>query len=166
MHRAILLAAAALAFAAVAVPGASPSSSSPTRANADSITLRLRYKNGPWLKVLRLPLNRQHLKEFKLCGVWNWPAGKAFTCNGAGAALPQRTVMRMEQTPVANAQKRPESPGWGLVAMTGDPVLRVPLSNTVTGDRWGTFYYRASLRDLSGKVMLTSNRVKLVWRKP
>jgi len=166
VHRAIFFAAAALGVAAVVGVGAPAGSGSSNRATADSVTLRLRYKSGAWLKTLRLPLNRQHLKEFIVCGVFNWPAGKAFTCNGAGARLPERTLIRLEQTPIAKAQKRRESPGWGLVGMTDDPVLRVPLTNTVTGDKWGTYYYRVTLRDLSGKVLLTSNRVKLVWQKP
>lgn len=166
MHRAIVFAAATVAAIAIAVLGASQSSSAPVRAKADQITLRIRYKNGAWLKALSLPLNKHNLKEFKLCGVFNWPAGKTFTCVGSGATLPERTLLRMEQTPIANAMKRTDSPGWGLVGMSGDPVLRVPLSNTVTQDKWGTFYYRVSLRDLAGKVILTSNRVKLVWHKP
>ena len=167
MHRAIFFAAALLAFGAAALPAAAPGSiASKQRPTADTITLRIQYRNGAWLKALSLPLNRLHLKQFKVCGVFNWPGGKTFTCGGAGPGLPQQTLLRMEQTPVARAQKRPDSPGWGLVGMSSEPVLRVPLSNEVTADKWGTFYYRATLRDLSGKVILTSNRVKLVWHKP
>ena len=62
--------------------------------------------------------------------------------------------------------KRSDSPGWGSVGMSSEPVLGVPLSNEVTADKWGTFYYRVTLRDLAGKVLLTSNKVKLVWHKP
>jgi hypothetical protein len=166
VHRAIFLAAAVLAFAAIAVPGASPSSSTPVSAKADHITVRLRYRNGAWLKTLSLPLNRHNLKAFKVCGVLNWPTGKQFACTGSGSALPARTFLRMEQSPVARAQRRTDSPGWGLVGMSSEPVLTVPLSNEVTADKWGTFYYRATLRDLAGKVLLTSNKVKLVWHQP
>jgi len=167
VHRAIIFGAAALATAGALASGAASQPDGVARVRAtDTITLRIQYRSGAWLKALSLPLNRQHLKEFKVCGVWNWPAGKKFTCNGAGPSLPERTLLRMEQTPVARAQRRPESPGWGLVGMGSDPVLRVPLSNEVTADKWGTFYYRATLRDLSGKVLLTSNKVKLVWHRP
>jgi hypothetical protein len=145
--------------------GASAGSSSPVRAKADHITVRIRYKNGAWLRALSLPLNRHNLKAFKVCGVWNWPVGKTFTCAASGSTLPARTFLRMEQTPVARAQRRTDS-RWGLVGMGSDSVLPVPLSNEVTADRWGTFYYRATLRDISGKVLLTSNRVKLVWHRP
>ena len=165
MHRAIFFAAAALGVAAIVGVGAPASSGSPSRATADSVTLRIHYKTGPWVKTLRLPLNLHHLKEFTLCAVYNWPAGKAFTCKGAGAALPERTLIRIEQTPIANSLKRRDS-RWGLAGMVNDPVFRLPLTNTITGDKWGTYYYRATLRDLSGKVLLTSNRVKLVWQKP
>jgi hypothetical protein len=167
VHRAIFFAAAITACAAAAVSAAAPSSvASSHRAAADTITLRIQYKNGVWAKSLKLPLNRLHLKAFRVCGVFNWPSGKKFTCAGAGPSLPDRTLLRIEQTPVARAQKRPESPGWGLVGMGSEPVLRVPLSNEVTGDKWGTFYYRATLRDLTGKLILSSNKIKLVWHKP
>lgn len=166
MHRAIIFSAAALASAGVLAAGASSKPDASGVRATDSITVRLQFKNGAWLKALSLPLNKQHLKEFKVCGVFNWPNGKKFTCGGAGPSLPTRTFLRMEQTPVAGAMKRTDSPGWGLVGMGSEPVLRVPLSNTVTKDKWGTFYYRATLRDLDGKVLLTSNKVKLVWHKP
>jgi hypothetical protein len=167
VHRAIFFAATITAFAAAALPAAAPGSvASRHRATSDSITLRIQYKNGAWGKALSLPLNRLHLKAFKVCGVYNFQAGSKFTCTGSGASLPERTLLRMEQSPVARAQKRPDSPGWGLVGMSSEPVMRVPLSNEVTADKWGTFYYRATLRDLSGKVILTSNKVKLVWHKP
>jgi hypothetical protein len=167
VYRAIFFAAAITASAATAAFAAAPGSvASSHRATADSITLRIQYKNGAWAKSLSLPLNRLHLKAFRVCGVFNWPSGKTFTCTGAGPSLPERTFLRMEQTPIARALKKPDSPGWGLVGMSSDPVLRVPLSNEVTADKWGTFYYRVTLRDVSGKVMLTSNKVKLVWHKP
>ena len=77
VQRAIFLLATILAFAAIAVPGAAPSSSSPAGAKADHITVRLRYKNGAWLKVLSLPLNRHNLKAFKVCGVWGGETDEA-----------------------------------------------------------------------------------------
>jgi hypothetical protein len=62
--------------------------------------------------------------------------------------------------------RRSDSHGWGDVGLSPDPVIRTPLSNTVPGDRYGTFFYRVTLRDGAGKALLTSNRVTLVWRRP
>jgi hypothetical protein len=126
--------------------------------------VRLR-RRGPWETTLRLKLNKNMLMTFRVCGVWNWPAGRQFTCLGAGSRLPERTVMRMEQSPIAKAMRRDDSPGWGMVGLSPDPVIRTPLSNSETGNKYGTFYYRVTLRDLSGKILLTSNKVKLVWQR-
>jgi len=134
-----------------------------TRNIEGHITVRLRYKNGPWTTRVRVKLHRYLLNEFRVCGVWNWPAGRRFTCLGAGERLPTRTLLRMEQSPIAKAMKRPDSPGWGLLGISSDPVIKTPLSNSVTGNAIGTFYYRATLRDLSGKVLLTSNKVRFTW---
>ena len=128
-------------------------------------TLRVRYKTGPWVTKLSLRLNKNRLWQFKLCGVWNWPSGRRFTCLAAGSKLPARTSARMEQSPIAKAMRRDDSPGWGMVGFSTDPVIRVVLSNTETGNVYGTFYYRVSLRDLSGKVLLTSNKVKVTWHR-
>jgi hypothetical protein len=130
------------------------------------ITLRLRYKTGPWVTNLSVKLRKYELETYKVCGVWNWPNERRFTCLAAGSRLPEGTVMRMEQSPIAKAMRRSDSPGWGMVGLSPDPVIRTPLSNTVTGDRYGTFYYRVTLRDGAGKALLTSNRVTLVWRRP
>jgi len=165
VHRAIFLAAAALAFAAIAVPGASSRSSSPVRAKADHITTRLRYNNGPWVTKLSLKLNKFRLNAFKVCGVFNWPAARRFTCLGAGSQLPRGTTVRIEQSPIEEAMKRPDSPGWGMVGLAASPLVKVVLSNTETGNHTGTFYYRVSLRDVAGKILLTSNKVQLVWHK-
>jgi hypothetical protein len=165
-----LVAAVSLALAWPLVSGASRQAGSGKPAarravTADHITVRLRYKNGPWVPKLSLRLNRQRLNAFRICGVWNWPNARRFTCLGAGSHLPARTSVRIEQNPVAEAMKRPDSPGWGMVGLGTGPVVKVVLSNTETGNRYGTFYYRVSLRDISGKVLLTSNKVTLVWHK-
>ena len=128
--------------------------------------MRLRYKNGAWLKALSLPLNRHNLKAFKVCGVWNWPADGQFTCAGAGSALPARTFLRMEQIAHRESAEAARQPRLGLGGNGLRARAGVPLSNEVTADKWGTFYYRATLRDLAGKVLMTSNKVKLVWHKP
>jgi hypothetical protein len=98
-----------------------------------------------------------------VCGVWNFPDGRPFSCLGAGGNLPERATTRMEQSPIANAMRRDDSPGWGMVGESDHAVSKAILSNTLTGNRYGTFYYRVTLRDLSGKVLLTSNKVKVVW---
>jgi hypothetical protein len=170
VRRAIFfVAAVALALAWPLVSGASRQAGGKPAAQravtADHITVRLRYKNGPWVTKLSLRLNRQRLNAFRVCGVWNWPNARRFTCLGAGSQLPARTSVRIEQNPVAEAMKRPDSPGWGLVGLGTGPVVKVVLSNTETGNRYGTFYYRVSLRDLSGKILLTSDKVTLVWHK-
>jgi hypothetical protein len=171
VRRAILfVAAVSLALAWPLMSGASrPASTLKPAAQrapaADNITTRLRYKNGPWVTKLSLKLNRYKLNAFRVCGVFNWPAARRFTCLGAGSKLPRGTSIRVEQSPIEEALKRPDSPGWGMVGLATTPLVKVVLSNTETGNHPGTFYYRVSLRDVSGKVMLTSNKVKLVWHK-
>jgi hypothetical protein len=169
MRRAILF--LAMLSTALVLPlgsGAAPrggTADSPARRDVTgNITVRLRY-HTTWVTRLSLKLNKYKLVEFKVCGVWNSPANREFGCLGAGSRLPERTVLRMEQSPIAAAMKRADSPGWGMVGLSSDPVIRTPLSNTLTGDKYGTFYYRVTLRDLRGKVLLTSNKVTLVWHK-
>jgi hypothetical protein len=166
----LIVTAVSLALTWPLVSGASrPASTSQPVARhaaaADHITTRLRYKNGPWVTKLSLKLNKYKLNAFRVCGVFNWPAARRFTCLGAGSPLPRGTSVRIEQTPIEEAMKRPDSPGWGMVGLATTPLVKVVLSNTETGNHTGTFYYRVSLRDASGKILLTSNKVKLVWHK-
>jgi hypothetical protein len=170
VRRAILfVAAVSLALTWPLVSGASRQADSAKpvarRAVAGHITVRLRYKNGPWVTKLSLRLNKDRLNAFNVCGVWNWPTARRFTCLAAGSQLPARTSVRIEQSPIAEAMRRPDSPGWGMVGLASSPLVKVVLSNTETGNRYGTFYYRVSLRDVAGKILLTSNKVTLVWHK-
>lgn len=170
VRRAILFAVSvAIALSLPLVSGASlPAGTGKAAAQhavSGHFTVRLRYKTGPWVTKLSIQLKKTKLIEFKVCGVWNWPAERRFSCLAAGSRLPERTTARMEQNPVANAMKRDDSPGWGMVGLSDHPVINVPLSNTETGDRYGTFYYRVTLRDLSGAVLLTSNKVAIVWHR-
>jgi len=128
-----------------------------------AITLRVRYKSGPWATRLSVKLNKNQLNEFRVCGVWNWPAGKRFTCLSSGSKLPARTLLRMEQSPIAKAMKRDDSPGWGMLGISSDPVVKTPLSNTMTGNVNVKFRYLATLRDFQGKVLVTSNIVTFIW---
>jgi hypothetical protein len=158
-----------LALTSPLVPGASPRTggekAGAQQAVTGHFTVRLRYKSGPWVTKLSLKLNKYQLIAFKICGVWNWPAARRFNCLGAGDRLPARTAARMEQSPIATTLKRDDSPGWGMVGFSNDPVIRVPLSNTATGDLYGKFYYRVTLRDLSGAVLVTSNKVQVTWHR-
>jgi hypothetical protein len=168
VRRAILLTAlVSIALASPLVSGASPTAvhGKPTARQAVSghFTMRVRYKNGPWVTRLALKLKRYQLMEFKLCGVWDWPAARRFTCLGAGTPLPARTTARMEQSPIGAALKRDDSPGWGMVGLSTDPVVKAPLSNTTTGNKYGPYYYRVTLRDPQGAVLVTSNKVTVVW---
>lgn len=126
-------------------------------------TLRLRYRSGPWVTKLSLRLNKNRLSQFRLCGVWDWPASRRFTCLAAGVRLPAQTNARLEQSPIAKALRRDDSPGWGMVGFSPDPVIKAMLSNTQTGNVYGTFYYRVTLRDVSSKILVTSNKVRLTW---
>jgi len=171
VHRAIVFAASLSAVLALPlVSGASPRAEQLTpaasRAVTGHFTVRVRYKSGPWVTRLSLKLTKTKLIEFRLCGVWDWPAAKRFTCLGAGTRLPARTAARMEQSPVGTALKRQDSPGWGMVGFSADPVIKVPLSNTATGNHYGTYYYRVTLRDLAGgKPLVTSNKVAVNWHR-
>ena len=80
----------------------------------------------------------------------------------ANSTAPQS---RVEQSPIANAMRRPDSRGWGLVGISMTGSVTVVLSNNLTGNRLGTFRYRVTLRDASGHVLASSNKVTLVWHK-
>jgi hypothetical protein len=151
------------------VSGASPRGAAGKPAAKHAVTghftVRVRYKSGPWVTKLSLKLIKTRLWEFRVCGVWDWPSNRRFTCLGAGSQLPERTVARMEQSPVGGAMKRDDSPGWGMVGLASHPVIRVALSNTVTGNKYGTFAYRVTLRDVSGTILITSNKVTVNWHK-
>ena len=79
--------------------------------------------------------------------------------DAAGVRLPAQTNARLEQSPIAKALRRDDSPGWGMVGFSPDPVIKAMLSNTQTGNVYGTFYYRVTLRDVSSKILVTSNKV-------
>lgn len=170
VRRAILfVASVSIALSSPLVSGASPTAirGKPEARQAVSghFTMRVRYKNGPWVTRLALKLKRYQLMEFKLCAVWDWPTVRRFTCLGAGTSLPARTTARMEQSPIGQALKRDDSPGWGMVGLSTDPVIKTPLSNTTTGNKYGAYYYRVTLRNLQGAVLVTSNKVAVVWLK-
>ena len=62
---------------------------------------------------LSLKLNKYKLNAFRVCGVFNWPTARKFTCLGAGSQLPRGTSVRIEQSPIEEAMKRDRQPRLG-----------------------------------------------------
>jgi hypothetical protein len=155
---------AALALVAAAVALAFPLSAGSASVTGE-ITLRAQYHHGPWKTSLSFKLVKIHLTAFTVCGIWNHQAGAAFDCeNASHDALPAGTTLRLEQSPIARALKRSDSPGWGMLGASPDAALGAVLSNLVSGNRRGTFHYRVTLRDTEGHVLVTSNAFTVVWR--
>ena len=133
-----------------------------------TITVRARTGRGVWRKSLSLKLNKDRLVTFEVCGLWNQPPSVLFTakCTApAGTKLPNGTLLRLEQNPIRKALRRADSPGWGLLAMTDHSEIEAVLSNTLTGNVYGTFHYRVTLRNPSGQVLATSNALTLYWHR-
>jgi hypothetical protein len=155
-----------VALVGLLAAGASGSGRQPSVALADTITVRARLHDGLWQKSLSLKLVKTRLIGFTLCAVWDKPATQKFSCKaGSGAQLPAGTHMRLEQSPIFRAVRRSDSPGWGMLGRSDDAFLGAGLSNTVSGDKFGTVKYRVTLRDSSEKVLLTSNIFTVVWRR-
>jgi hypothetical protein len=160
---AVLVASAALA-ATLAAGAYGRGASSRRAAATGEITLRAKFHDGAWKKALYLKLVKLRLTDFSLCAIWNHPAGSAFDCDAASrGALPEGTMLRLEQSPVAKAVRRDDSPGWGMLGASPNAALGAVLSNLVTGNRTGTFHYRVTLRDRASKVLATSNIFTVVW---
>jgi hypothetical protein len=160
------------AFVALAAPlsaGArqdgSPSGNRAPAAVSGAITLRAHFHQGAWKKSLSIRLVKLRLTDFTLCAIWNWSPTDAFDCRTASkGALPVGTALRLEQSPIAKALRRADSPGWGMLGQSPDAALGAVLSNLVTGNKRGTFHYRVTLRDKANKVLVTSNTFTVVWR--
>jgi hypothetical protein len=80
------------------------------------MTLRLRYKTGPRVTNLSVKLRKYQLETYKVWGralaereAVHLPCGRKTPSGG--------TVMRMEQSPIAQAMRRSDSPGWGMVGL-------------------------------------------------
>jgi hypothetical protein len=161
----IAVLASALALAGVGVLAAG-TSAQPSASSADTITLRARIHQGAWQKQLSLRLVKTKLISFTVCAVWDAPASQWFACAPPrGVHLPTGTTLRLEQSPVARALKRADSPGWGMLATSSTAALGAVLSNTVTGDVLGRFRYRVTLRNAAGKVLRTSKMFIVVWHR-
>ena len=129
------------------------------------LTLRLRTRLGPWKKSLYLKLNKNVLSSFSACGIRNWNGTDKFDCEVASGRLPSGNFLRLEQSPVAKALKRLDSPGWGMLGLTSNTRVGVVVSNVVTGNRYGIYRYRVTLRNASGQVLATSNVVRVTWHR-
>ena len=165
LRSAVVLLVASVALTTSLSAGASPRTRHGPTAEADQVTLRAKFHQGPWKKSLSLRLVKLRLISFQLCAIWNYQAGAAFDCDAAARnKLPAGTTMRLEQNPVAKAVRRADSPGWGMLGTSSDGGLGAVLSQLVSGNRRGTFHYRVTLRDRSSHILATSNTFTLVWR--
>jgi hypothetical protein len=144
---------------------AAPSGERASRQDDSKLTLRLRTRLGPWKKSLYLRLNKNKLSTFSACGIRNWDGTEKFDCEVASGRLPGGNFLRLEQSPRAKALARPDSPGWGMLGLTSSTRVGVVVSNVVTGNRYGTYRYRVTLRNASGLVLATSNIVTVTWHK-
>lgn len=144
---------------------AAPSGARAAQQDDSKLTLRLRTRLGPWKKSLYLKLNKNKLFTFSACGIRNWDGTEKFDCEAAAGRLPGGNLLRLEQNPRAKALARPDSPGWGMLGLTSHTRVGVVLSNVLTGNKYGTYRYRVTLRNGSGQVLATSNIVKVTWHK-
>jgi hypothetical protein len=131
-----------------------------------NLTLRGRSPGWGWTTSMSRRLVRTRIIPFTVCAVWDQPASRPFDCTAAVARLPRGTELRLEQKPAGQGIKRRDSPGWGMVGLSHTAILRVPLSNAVTGNRYGTVRFRVTLRRRdSGAIVYRSNPLVLRWRR-
>jgi hypothetical protein len=151
-----------VALASPPVSGASASPTSRARGTtAAEATIALGGRTGIeglWRRTLRLKFDRGGIPvSFTVCGVWGERPKLTATCRAAaGTRLPKGTRMRLEQHRTA---------GWKRVGQSPTPALTAVLSNDVSGNRYGTVFYRVTLRQRSGRVLRTSNPLKVVWHR-
>ena len=100
----VVLLVASVALTTSLSAGASPTSRHVTTAEADQVSLRAKFHQGPWKKSLSLRLVKLRLISFQLCAIWNYQAGAAFDCDAAARnKLPAGTIMEGLTNPVATA---------------------------------------------------------------
>lgn len=159
--------AVALACAVLVLPacGGGKSGSKSGTTSGELSLVEAAQPDGPWTRRLSLRLGRDGVPtQFYVCAVRKKGAGPCTAA--AGATLPARSTLRLEQHPVGPGLERPDSPGWGLVGTSGDPVLKLTLSDFVSvNNKPGNVTYRVTLRDPSGHVTATSNTVAISWRR-
>ena len=126
---AVLAAALALAIPIAAGASTAGASANDTATVSGAITLRAKFHQGAWKTSLYLKLVKLRLDSFSLCAIWDHKAGDPFDCDAAAAnALPEGTILRLEQNPIAKALKRADSPGWGMLGASQDGALGAVLS--------------------------------------
>jgi hypothetical protein len=145
------------------VTGASAGSTSGSRATTAAVaTIKLGGRtgiDGPWRRALRLKLKRGGVPvSFSVCAVWGDPPSLTPAClQASDERLPEGTVLRLEQH---------RKVGWKRVGLSPAPTLHAVLSNAVAGNRFGTVFYRVTLRERgSGRILRTSNPFRVVWHK-
>lgn len=154
---------ALLTLLAPLVSGASARPTSGSRATAAAVaTIKLGGRtgiDGPWRRALRLKLKRGGIPvSFSVCAVWgDTPALTPACLQASDERLPEGTVLRLEQH---------RTVGWKRVGLSPVPTLHAVLSNAVAGNRFGTVFYRVTLREKgSGHILRTSNPIRVVWHK-
>ena len=155
---------AALALAAGTAFAASAPQATSAR-HATNVQVWVKTRGGPWRKSLSLRLVKARLSVFYVCATYNTSLAPRDACESNSDLDQPGTLLKIEQSPIKKAQKRPETPGWGLVAAGGKKVVQAELSNLVTGDNFGTFKYRAALRSLDGRPIATSKVVPVTWHR-
>jgi hypothetical protein len=140
-------------------------SSAPAARAATSVQVWVKTRGGPWRKSLSLKLRKAKLSVFYVCATYKQSLAAGARCESSVHIDEPGALLKIEQSPVKKAQKRPESPGWGLVAAGDHKVVQAELSNLVTGDNFGTFKYRAALRSLEGRPIATSRVVRVTWHR-
>jgi hypothetical protein len=141
--------------------GASPTTGArPTTAAEATIKLGGRTGiDGPWRRALRLKLKRGGIPvSFSVCAVWGEAPSLTPAClQASDERLPEGTVLRLEQH---------RKVGWRRVGLSPVPTLHAVLSNAVAGNRFGTVFYRVTLRERgSGRILRTSNTFRVVWHR-
>jgi hypothetical protein len=144
---------------------ASTGPQSTTARKATNVQIWVKSRGGPWTKRLSLKLRRAKLSVFYVCATYNTALAPRAACESSRDLDQPGTLLKIEQSPIQKAQKRPESPGWGLVGAGSKTMVQAELSNLVTGDTFGTFKYRATLRSLEGRQVAVSKAVPVIWHR-
>ena len=140
-----------------------PSSGAGVKAPAVA-TISLRGRTGiegAWRSSLRLKLRRTAVPtSFSVCAVWGDPPSFTPECDPTpGERLPDGSTMRLEQS------RKLVNAAWKRVGFSAGTALSGVLSNSVSGNRVGTVFYRVTLRQSTGTVLRRSNTFRVVWYK-
>ena len=134
--------------------------------STSKIALRVgRTNTGPWAESVSLEHGPDGVPtNFFVCAAWDEARSPAGCDAAPGAALPEGTVLRLEQRPVGSAAASTDSPGWATVGTSDDAELEIPLSDFVSGLEVDTATYRVTLRPRAGgDPLATSNPITVSW---